>query len=530
MRFEDKAGIVTGGSSGIGKAIAQRLASEGASLCLVAAPQDDAQLDAVVAELEETGARVTGIAADVGDPATADRAVRTTLEHFGRIDILANNAGIAYFEELLATPVEHLDHTLHVNVRGMFLMGLAAARAMAGNASGGAIACTASTASFAGEELQVTYNISKGAVAELTRSMAVDLAPLRRSGERGRARMGGDSSDRADRRGRDPVVEAPLPHPARPAGGAERDRGGRRLSALRRRDLHDRLDRRCRRRADGRLPVLGLGGDADTPRSTKAANAVSSRVEGKVALVTGAGTGIGRATCVRLAEEGAEVVVTSRNPAHVAETCAEVEAACGRSPLGIGLDLTDRDAVDAVVGDVAGRFGRIDVISNNAGIELVHGPTVEETTDEEWELIFSVNVTGTFWVCRAATAAHARGRLDREHGLDQLPRCLAERLLLHDVEGSAVAVHAGACPRRCAARDPGELRLSRRDRHSTHRPLPRRLDDPDALRSEYAAAAPLNRMGTAREVANCILFLASDESSFVTGSALVVDGGTTAIA
>ena len=78
MRFEDKAGIVTGGSSGIGKAIAQRLASEGASLCLVAAPQDDAQLDAVVAELEETGTRVTGIAADVGDPATADRAVRTT--------------------------------------------------------------------------------------------------------------------------------------------------------------------------------------------------------------------------------------------------------------------------------------------------------------------------------------------------------------------------------------------------------------------------------------------------------------------
>ena len=97
---------------------------------------------------------MTGIAADVGDPATADRAVRTTLEHFGRIDILANNAGIAYFEELLTTPVEHLDHTLPVNVRGMFLMGLAAARAMAGNGSGCAIACTASTASFAGEELQ----------------------------------------------------------------------------------------------------------------------------------------------------------------------------------------------------------------------------------------------------------------------------------------------------------------------------------------------------------------------------------------
>ncbi len=176
MRFEGRAGIVTGGSSGIGRAIAHRLTSEGASLVLVAAPQDDEQLAEVVNELETSGAAVVGIAADVGEPDTAERAVSTTLERFGRLDLLANNAGIAYFECLFDTPVEHLDHTLHVNVRGMFLMGLAAARAMA-ERGGGAIACTASTASFAGEEQQVTYNISKGGVAELVRSMAVDLAP-----------------------------------------------------------------------------------------------------------------------------------------------------------------------------------------------------------------------------------------------------------------------------------------------------------------------------------------------------------------
>ncbi len=176
MRFAGQAGIVTGGSSGIGKAIAHRLASEGASLCLVAAPADEAQLAGVVAELEELGTSAVGIAADVGDPETAERAVETTLERFGRLDVLANNAGIAYFEELLDTPVEHLDHTLHVNVRGMFLMGLAVTRVMA-ERGGGAVACTASTASFVGEELQATYNISKGAVAELVRSMAVDLAP-----------------------------------------------------------------------------------------------------------------------------------------------------------------------------------------------------------------------------------------------------------------------------------------------------------------------------------------------------------------
>ncbi len=176
MRFEGRAGIVTGGSSGIGRAIAQRLADEGADLCLVAAPQDAAQLDAAVAELEAKGRGAIGIAADVGEPETARRAVAETLERFGRLDLLADNAGIAYFENVFTTPIEHLDHTLHVNVRGMFLMAVAAARVMA-ERGGGAIACTASTASFAGEELQVTYNISKGGVAELTRSLAVDLAP-----------------------------------------------------------------------------------------------------------------------------------------------------------------------------------------------------------------------------------------------------------------------------------------------------------------------------------------------------------------
>jgi NAD(P)-dependent dehydrogenase (short-subunit alcohol dehydrogenase family) len=170
-RFEGRAGIVTGASQGIGHAIAERLAGEGARLTLVAAPADEERLRTVAAELD-----ATPLAADVGDPATADRAVAVTLERFGRVDLLANNAGIAYFEELFDTPLEHLDRTLHVNVRGMFLVALATARAMAAR-EGGTVCCTASTASFVGEELQATYNISKGAVAELVRSLAVDLAP-----------------------------------------------------------------------------------------------------------------------------------------------------------------------------------------------------------------------------------------------------------------------------------------------------------------------------------------------------------------
>jgi NAD(P)-dependent dehydrogenase (short-subunit alcohol dehydrogenase family) len=175
-RFSDRAAIVTGGSSGIGRAIARRLAEDGADLVLVAAPQDHGALDEVAAELAATAGGVATMPADVGGPSTAERAVELALQHYGRLDLLASNAGIAYFEGALETPVEHLDRTYHVNVRGMFLMAMACARTMAAH-GGGSIVCTASTASYMGEELQATYNASKGAVAALARSLAVDLAP-----------------------------------------------------------------------------------------------------------------------------------------------------------------------------------------------------------------------------------------------------------------------------------------------------------------------------------------------------------------
>jgi glucose 1-dehydrogenase len=176
VRFAGKVAIVTGGSSGIGHAVAERLASEGASLCLVAAPADEAALELVVASLRDTGCSVVGIAADVSEEATARLVVERMLSEHNRVDVLVNNAGITYFDDIFDTPLEHFDRTMKVNVRGMYLMAVEAARAMSAGV-GGSIVCTASTASWLGEEHQVAYHVSKGAVAQLIRSMAVDLAP-----------------------------------------------------------------------------------------------------------------------------------------------------------------------------------------------------------------------------------------------------------------------------------------------------------------------------------------------------------------
>lgn len=172
--FQGRVAIVSGASSGIGEATATRLGRDAADLVLLASPDDREDLARVENQLHAMGARAVTLAADLSEPMTARRAVQTATTEFGRLDYLVNNAGIighrGFFEETL----EEFDRMMAVNARGAYLLAIEAAKAMA---DGGAIVCTASVSSWLGEELQVAYNTSKGAVLMIVRTLGLELAP-----------------------------------------------------------------------------------------------------------------------------------------------------------------------------------------------------------------------------------------------------------------------------------------------------------------------------------------------------------------
>jgi len=166
--------LVSGGSSGIGAATARRFLEEGARVHL--GGLDAGEVAATVADLGALGA-VCGSAGDVSDEADARRLVEAARRSLGEIDVLVNNAGIAWREPFLDITAEHWDRIIAVNLRGMFLVAQAVARLMVGRGAGGVIVNMASTNGLGGEADYTHYNASKAGVLLLTRTMAVELGP-----------------------------------------------------------------------------------------------------------------------------------------------------------------------------------------------------------------------------------------------------------------------------------------------------------------------------------------------------------------
>jgi len=164
MRLDGKVALITGGASGIGAAIARRFATEGAQIAIadLTPPADD-----LPGRFHQT---------DIGDEAAIGRLVEAVVARHGRLDILVNSAGIAQSLPFLETPAAVLDRILAVNLRGTFLMGQAAARAMIAAGRGGAIINIASVSGLRGNAGRAAYGASKGGIVTLTEVMAVELA------------------------------------------------------------------------------------------------------------------------------------------------------------------------------------------------------------------------------------------------------------------------------------------------------------------------------------------------------------------
>jgi len=251
----------------------------------------------------------------------------------------------------------------------------------------------------------------------------------------------------------------------------------------------------------------------------------SLRLKGKVAIITGASSGIGRATSLLFAREGATVVASSNRPEELA--ALEREAAALAGPLlAIEADVTSEEQVARLVRTAAERFGGLDILVNNAGI--VSFGTVTETSLEEWQRLVDVNLRGVF-LCSKYAVPELRRRgggaivnvasINGIRGNHRLAAYAATKggvvaltyamAIDHAAEGIRVNC---VCP--ATIEDTGQAALAWE-----------LAEDKQAWRRYLLEKHPLGRLGRSDEVAYAILFLASEESSFLTGVALPVDGG-----
>jgi NAD(P)-dependent dehydrogenase (short-subunit alcohol dehydrogenase family) len=265
-----------------------------------------------------------------------------------------------------------------------------------------------------------------------------------------------------------------------------------------------------------------------------------NRLDGKIAFISGGARGIGAETAQLMAQAGAKVAIGDVTDERGRETVRALEAAGGEA-LYVHLDVTREEDWARAIGATVDRFGGLDILVNNAGI--LHGKAIEETSLAEWRRLCDVNMTGVFLGTKAALPAlRARGE-KAPHGssivnlssiaglvgsqMDPLYSMTKGGVLLF-TKSSALEFGRKGYRVRVNAVHPGLIETDMGAQAMAARARLAGTNDVEAMRTRFRESHPIGRLGVATDVAKGVLFLASDDSGFMTGSSLVIDGGYTA--
>ena len=250
---------------------------------------------------------------------------------------------------------------------------------------------------------------------------------------------------------------------------------------------------------------------------------MTQRLDGKVALVTGGGSGIGKASALALAREGARVVVSDIDIDGGRATVNAIESAGGHA-IFIKADVSQRADVEAMVSRTIEVYGQLDCAFNNAGIEGAVGVSISDCPEDNWDRVIDINLKGV-WLCMKYELAHMLNQgggsivnTASVAGLVGGTFGAAYYASKHGVVGltKAAAIEYGKSNIRVNAVCPGVIRTEMAERI---------LNDNRAVEGAITAQHPLGRLGTPAEVADAVVWLSSDEASFITGQAIAVDGG-----
>ncbi len=250
-----------------------------------------------------------------------------------------------------------------------------------------------------------------------------------------------------------------------------------------------------------------------------------SRLKNKIAVITGAGTGIGRAIALSFTREGAKVALVGRRK----DLLKSVAEEAGASTLVLPGDVSQQHDIDRILAETAAHFGGVNVLVNNAGI--LHIGTAEEITEEQWDETFNINVRG-LWLLSRSVLPHMR-----KAGGGSIINVASVLGINGARKRAAYAPSKGAVVllTKCMAVDYGHenIRVNALCPSFVETDLTaeviRKAPDPKAVRAERISVHPLGRLGQPGDMAGLAIFLASDESSWMTGTTLPVDGGYLAV-